>query len=95
MSRERIGEIRCRACGGADLEKLYSRFSTPRSDEARLDALAGDPSMSDIDESNPSSVAKAMKRMGRELGEDFGEDFDRALEEDITAGEGDEAGDDF
>lgn len=41
-----------------------------------------DPSkFSDIDENDPQSVAKFVKKMGREMGEDLGDDFDEALED--------------
>ena len=92
MSRERIGEVRCRACGSADLEKLYSRFASPKSDDARLEAMADPSAMGDVDESDPKSVARFMKKMGREMGEDFGEDVDQAIEEEMAGGGGEGEG---
>lgn len=86
MSRERIGEVRCRACGSADLEKLYSRFASPKSEDARLEAMADPSAMGNIDESDPRSVARFMKKMGQEMGEDFGEDVDQAIEEEMSGG---------
>lgn len=86
MSRDRIGEVRCRRCGSAELTKLYSRFATPKSDDARLDSLADEASLGDVDENDPASMARFMKRMGREMGEDFGDDFDQALEEEMGRG---------
>jgi putative FmdB family regulatory protein len=83
ISRERIGEVRCRACGSADLEKLFSRFATPKSEEARLDALADPSALGDVDENDPASVSRFMKRMGREMGEDLG-DFDEAMDEEMS-----------
>jgi putative FmdB family regulatory protein len=92
LSRDRVGEIRCSRCGGDDLEKLFSRFATPRSDEARLDALADPSAMSGIDENDPASMARWMKKMGRELGEDAGEDFEQAVEQELGADSGGEGG---
>ncbi|HSK10338.1 MAG TPA: zinc ribbon domain-containing protein [Vicinamibacterales bacterium] len=86
MNRERIGEVRCRKCGGANLEKLFSRFATPKSEDARLESLADPGAMGDIDESDPQSVARFMKRMGQEMGEDFGDDIDQAIEEEMHGG---------
>ncbi len=85
-SRERIAEVRCRACGGADLEKLYSRFASPKSEDARLEALADPSAMGDVDENDPKSVARFMKKMGQEMGEDLGEDVDQAIEEEMAGG---------
>jgi len=91
-------EPRCRHCGGADLRKLVSRVAVRRSEESRLESLADPSSLAGLDESDPKSVAKWMKRMGREMGEEAGEDFDeevdQAMEEAAREGPAG-AGDDF
>lgn len=58
-----------------------SRFASPRSEDARLDALADSTSLGDLDENDPGSVAQFMKRMGREFGDDLGEEFEEAVDE--------------
>jgi hypothetical protein len=63
-----------------------------KSEEARLDALADSSSLGDLDENDPSSVARFMKKMGKEFGDDLGEDFDEAVDEAMTEA-GDEGGD--
>ncbi len=87
LSRARVADVRCKRCGGDNLEKLYSRFATVKSEEARLESLADPSSIGDLDENDPKSVARWMKKMGKEMGEDFGEDLDQAVEEEM-AGEG-------
>ena len=86
LVRARIGEVRCTHCGGADLVKLVSRFAMPKSDATRLDALADPSSFAGVDENDPKSVARCMKKMGREMGEDLGDDFDQALEQELSGG---------
>ncbi|MDR7485367.1 MAG: zinc ribbon domain-containing protein [Armatimonadota bacterium] len=49
---------RCRRCGSTNATRLMSRFAMVRSDEARLDALADDTNLADVDESDPRSVAR-------------------------------------
>jgi len=71
----------CKFCKSPDLEQLFSRFATPRSEESRLESLADPASLSGLDESDPASVARWMKKMGKEMGEDAGEDFDQIAEE--------------
>ncbi|MGH7310728.1 MAG: FmdB family zinc ribbon protein [Candidatus Rokuibacteriota bacterium] len=71
----------CPRCGGSALTRLMSRFATPKSEEARMEALADSSSLGDLDENDPASVARLMKRMGREMGEDLGDDFDEAVDE--------------
>lgn len=90
LVRTRIGEVRCTHCGGADLVKLVSRFAMPKSEEARLDALADPASFAGVDENDPQSVAQFMKKMGSEMGEDLGDDFDQALEQEMSDGGNDD-----
>ncbi len=72
----------CKYCQSKDLEQLYSRFATPKSEEQRLESLADPSTFSGLDENDPGSVARWMKKMGKELGEDFGgEDIDQLAEE--------------
>jgi putative FmdB family regulatory protein len=91
-------EMRCPRCGGEQLQKLISRFSTTRSEEEALDDLGDPTKMGDMDD--PKQMMQWMKRVGREMGEDMGEDFDEMIEEaaaEEAAGEGLDGGggDDF
>jgi hypothetical protein len=58
-----------------------SRFATVKSEEARLDALADSGSLGDVDENDPASVARLMKKMGKEFGDEMGDDFESAVDE--------------
>jgi putative FmdB family regulatory protein len=89
LSRARVDEVRCKRCGSANLEKLFSRFATVKSEEARLESLADPSSIGNLDEGDPKSVARWMKKMGKEMGEDFGDDLDQAVEEEMGGDEGD------
>ena len=70
----------CKHCKGTQLERIMSRFAAPRSEEARMEALADPSNFGDVDENDPKSMARFMKKMGKEMGEDMGEDFDEAME---------------
>lgn len=84
---------RCPRCGSADLSRLMSRFATPKSEDARLEAAADPSQLGDLDENDPGSVARFVKRMGEEMGEDLGDDLDAAMDE--AAAEGGGEMDDF
>jgi hypothetical protein len=58
-----------------------SRFATPKSEDARLEAAADPSQFGDLDENDPGSVARFVKRMGEEMGEDLGDDLDAAMDE--------------
>jgi putative FmdB family regulatory protein len=88
----------CKFCKSKDVEQLFSRFASPKSEESRLEALADPASLSGLDENDPASVARWMKKMGKEMGEDFaGEDIDQlaeeAAQESAAGGAGGDAGD--
>src|SRR5207248_9067960 len=79
----------CPRCGGSALSRLMSRFATVKSEEARLDSLADGGGAGDLDENDPASVARFMKKMGKEFGDELGDDFDSAVDEAMTeAGDG-------
>ena len=73
----------CKLCKSADMERLFSRFSSPKSEEARMEALADPSSFSGLDENDPASVARWVKKMGQELGDDFsdGQDIEQMADE--------------
>lgn len=64
----------CR-CGSQDLERLISRVAMLQSEESRLDRVAEGPELAGIDENDPRSIARMMRKMGHETGEDLGPEF--------------------
>src|SRR5439155_23180184 len=80
-------EPRCDHCGSHELVRLMSRFAMVRSEDSRLDDLADPSSLDGLDEKDPKSMARWMRKMGKELGEDTGENFDQMVDE-LEAGEG-------
>jgi putative FmdB family regulatory protein len=86
-------EAICNHCGGTDMRRLMSRFAMPKSEEARLDALADPSNFGDLDENDPKSVARVMRRMGQEMGDEFsGPEFDEAVAEIESGGGGEDEG---
>lgn len=91
----------CQHCGGRDLRKLVSRVAVLRSEDSRMDSLSDPSAMAGLDESDPASMARWMKKMGREMGEDAGPDFEQEVDEAVheaehggVGGEGAPGGDD-
>jgi len=71
----------CKRCQGTKMTKLISRVARVRSEENRLESLADPSKLGEIDENDPASMARWMKRMGKEMGEDLGEDLDAMVDE--------------
>jgi putative FmdB family regulatory protein len=80
----RVGEEvkpTCDRCGSTALERLMSRFAMPRSEEARLEALSDPSTLGGLDENDPKSVGRWMRRMGGELGDELGgEELDEMVD---------------
>jgi hypothetical protein len=59
---------------------LISRVAVIRSEESRMDDLA-DPSMlGDLDENDPKSMARWMRKMSAETGEEMPPEFDEVID---------------
>ena len=72
----------CSHCASARVERILSRFASPKSEEARLDASLDLNNLAGLDENDPQSMARFMKKMGTEMGEDLGDDLSEAMDSD-------------
>lgn len=78
--------VACPHCGGARLERHIGRVRVARSEDSRLDSLADPSGWGDVDENDPRSMARMMRRMGSEMGEDMPAEFDDVVDR-LEAGE--------
>jgi putative FmdB family regulatory protein len=78
--------VTCPVCGGAALSRLIGRVRIAKSEESRLDDLAEPDFLGDVDENDPRSLARAMKKMGQEMGEDLPPEFNEVTDR-LAAGE--------
>ena len=70
----------CSHCLSPRVERMLSRFASPKSEAARLEALAEPDNLAGLDENDPQSMARFMKKVGDEMGEDLGSDLSEAIE---------------
>ncbi len=71
----------CTCCKGKNLRRVMSRFASPRSEESRMENLADPSNWGDLDENDPKSMMKFVKKMGKEFGDELGEDYDDIVED--------------
>ncbi len=71
---------RCPSCQSQELRRLVSRVAVLASEESRLDNLADPSSLGDVDENDPRSIGRWMRRMGQETGEDLGPEFGQVVD---------------
>ena len=70
----------CKQCKSKKMARILSRVRVVRSEESRMESLADPSKWGGLDENDPKSMAKWMKRMGQEMGEDVG-DVDQMMDE--------------
>ena len=75
----------CQHCGSAELSRLISRVAVLRSEE---DGPSGfdESSLADVDENDPRSVSRWVRRMSRQMGEPLDAEMEADLER-MEAGE--------
>ncbi len=71
----------CKRCKSKKMSRVLSKVKVIRSEESRMESLADPSKWGDLDERDPKSMAKWMKRMGKELGEDMDEGVDEMVDE--------------
>ena len=70
----------CKHCGSLAVDRLMSKFSSPKSEEARLESLSDPDNLDGLDENDPESVSRFMKHMGDEMGEDIEQDVEAMMD---------------
>ena len=85
----------CPGCGGHSLTRVLSRVHVRLSEETRLERLADPGAWGGVDENDPKSMAKMLKKMTQEMGEDTADDVDQLVEEAMAGGEGPSGEDSF
>jgi putative FmdB family regulatory protein len=75
----------CKRCKSKKMSRVLSRVRVIRSEESRLENLADPSKWGDLDEKDPKSMARWMKKMGKEMGEEEGVDVDRMVDEALDA----------
>lgn len=80
----------CPRCGGTHLKRLISKVAIVRSEESRMESMADPSSLAGLDENDPKSMARWMRKMSSEMGEDLGPEFNEVVDR-LEAGEDPEA----
>ena len=77
------GTPSCPRCGGNSLTRLMSRVRVIRSEDSRMDDMADMSGFPDLDENDPRSLGRWMRKMkdemGSEIDDDMGAEFDEVV----------------
>lgn len=69
----------CPHCESVNLVELVGRVAVAKSEDSRMDALSDPSALGNLDENDPKSLGRWMRKMGSEMGEDLGSDFDEVV----------------
>ena len=72
-------EPSCSHCESVNLVELVGRVAVAKSEDARMDALSDPSALGGLDENDPKSLGRWMRKMGKEMGEDLGSEFDEVV----------------
>ncbi|MFC1851018.1 zinc ribbon domain-containing protein [candidate division CSSED10-310 bacterium] len=77
----------CPRCESTELTRRFSIFTTTTTEESRLEKLADPSKLAGLDENDPKSLARWMRKMSKEIGdEDMGPEFNEMIDR-LEAGE--------
>jgi len=85
-----VKAVTCPVCGSSELTRLIGRIRIAKSEDRRMDDMSDPSFLGDVDENDPKSLARAMKKMGQEMGEDLPPEFNEITSR-LEAGEDPEA----
>ncbi|MCP5095309.1 MAG: zinc ribbon domain-containing protein [Chloroflexi bacterium] len=69
----------CPHCGSEQIKRRIRRVALAKSENARMDSLMADDALAGLDDDDPRSIGKFMRKMGDELGEDMGDEFNEVV----------------
>jgi len=72
--------LQCPRCGEHSFQRLVSRVAVLRSEESHLDDLADSPDLAGLDEQDPKSLGRWLRKMSGEVGEEMPPEFDEVID---------------
>ena len=83
-------KVTCPHCGQARVQRIIGRVRIAKSEDRRLEDMSDPSFLGDVDENDPKSMARAMKKMGQTLGEDLPPEFNEVTDR-LESGESPES----
>ena len=71
--------VQCTHCGSDQVLRRIGRIRIAKSEESRLDNLAGPETLAGL-EDDPRELGRMMRKMSSEMGEDMGPEFDEVID---------------
>ena len=72
--------VKCTHCKSKNVRRRMTKVRIAKSDESRMDAMAGDLSGFEGMEDDPKAMGRMMRKMGKEMGEELPAEFDEVVD---------------
>ena len=72
--------VECTYCNSTDVRRRMTKVRIAKTDEGRLEHMAGDLGSLEGMENDPAAFARRMKKMGKEMGEELPAEFDEVVD---------------
>jgi putative FmdB family regulatory protein len=72
--------VTCIHCNSTDVRRRMTKVRIAKSEESRMDSMAGDFSGFEGLEDDPKAMGQMMRKMGKEMGEDLPPEFDEVVD---------------
>ena len=72
--------LQCPRCGAHAFQRLISRVAVLRSEESHLDDLSDPSALAGLDEEDPKSLGRWLRKMSHEIGEEMPPEFDEVID---------------
>lgn len=70
----------CPHCQSKNLRRKIGRVAVAKSEDARMDSMMDDSALAGLDEDDPKSLGRFMRKMSHEMGEDMGDEFNEVVD---------------
>jgi putative FmdB family regulatory protein len=72
--------LQCPRCGAHSFQRLISRIAIVHSEDTHLESLADPDSLAGLDEQDPKSLGRWLRKMSNEMGEEMPPEFDEVID---------------
>ena len=72
--------VTCTHCGSKDVRRRMTKVRVAKSDDSRIESMAGDFSGFEGLENDPRAMGQMMRKMGKEMGEEMPPEFDEVVD---------------
>ena len=72
--------LQCPRCSEHQFQRLVSRVAVLRGEDAHMEDLADPSSLAGLDETDPRSLGRWLRKMSHEMGEDMPPEFDEVID---------------